>query len=338
MSARQGGGMVRAVVAASFAATLAACTASPPAQAPRVVAPPPQATPQRPPAKPVWTLQPVVADAPEVAAQTLVVQRGDSLSAIAARTGSSVGAIVVANGIATPDRIAPGQRLTIPGGRYHRIKRGETGITIARAYGVRWREVVAANGLVEPYVLEVGERLLLPSRAAVDSRSIEDRAAAFTIDIDDLISGSAPAEAARPGSPARAAPASPAAAISFAWPVEGRILSRFGSKGAGRVNDGINIKASAGAPFRAAADGVVAYAGDAIEGFGNLLLIKHPGGWMTAYAHAEALLVTRGKSVTKGEIVGRVGQTGSVDEPQLHFELRRGRVPVNPVSHLPAGS
>jgi murein DD-endopeptidase MepM/ murein hydrolase activator NlpD len=116
----------------------------------------------------------------------------------------------------------------------------------------------------------------------------------------------------------------------FRWPLPGRILSGFGPKPGGRFNDGVNLKASAGEAVRAAGDGVVAYAGDAIAGFGNLLLIKHAGGWVSAYGHNEALLVARGARVKAGEVIARAGQTGAVSEPQLHFELRQGRSPVDP--------
>ncbi len=116
------------------------------------------------------------------------------------------------------------------------------------------------------------------------------------------------------------------------------MLSPFGAKPGGRFNDGINLKASAGTPVRAAADGVVAYAGDAIPGFGNLVLIKHADGWVSAYGHNETLLVARGARVTRGQIIARSGATGAVDEPQLHFELRRGRTPSDPVKLLPPRS
>ena len=122
----------------------------------------------------------------------------------------------------------------------------------------------------------------------------------------------------------------------FFWPLEGSILSRFGPKPAGRYNDGINIRTPAGTPVKAAADGIVAYAGDGIAGFGGLVLLKHGDGWVTAYAHAEELLVTRGDKVKRGDTIARAGATGSVDEPQLHFEIRRGRTPVDPLKHLPA--
>jgi len=99
-------------------------------------------------------------------------------------------------------------------------------------------------------------------------------------------------------------------------------------------NDGINILARKGTPVRAAQNGVVAYAGNELRGFGNLLLVKHEGGWITAYAHNSELLVRTGQKVRRGQMISRVGSTGSVDKPQLHFELRRGNQAVNPERYL----
>jgi murein DD-endopeptidase MepM/ murein hydrolase activator NlpD len=240
-----------------------------------------------------------------------------------------------------PAKVVP-DAVAVAGGRLHTVKRGETGIAIAQAYGVPWSKVVAANKLRAPYTLEVGQKLLLPSAraatAATATMTVEQRAAAFSVNIDDLITGSAPAEkpvAASKAPGTAVAPAEPSATIMLAWPVDGRILSGFGAKAGGRYNDGINLKATRGGAVRAAADGVVAYAGDAIPGFGNLLLIKHPGGWVTAYAHNEALLVSLGTKVRAGEPVARAGASGAVDTPQLHFEVRRGRTAVDPLRYLP---
>ncbi len=228
--------------------------------------------------------------------------------------------------------------VTVPGGRLHTVKPGETGIAIARAYGVEWQKVVTANKLVAPYLIEVGDKLLLPSKQQVAAMSIEQRAAAFKIDIDDLITGAEPA--APKAGPVKLAPkplptlAGPAP--RFDWPLTGTVLASFGAKPGGRFNDGINLKATAGEPIRAAADGVVAYAGNALAGFGNLLLVKHADGWVSAYGHNAALLVARGARVAKGQVIARAGATGSVSVPQLHFELRRGRTAVDPLKLLPA--
>ncbi|WP_374596220.1 peptidoglycan DD-metalloendopeptidase family protein [Sphingosinicella sp.] len=300
------------------------------------------AAPKRAPWKPVK----VVADAVDVPQQTVTVVRGDTLSGIGTRTGSSVQAIAQANRIAPPYTIEVGQVLTIPGGRYHTVKAGETGITIARAYGADWEGIVATNELTAPYTLRVGQRLRLPTKAQVREMTLAERAAAFTLDIDDLITGSEPAatEAAAAAHPAgetappqavAALPPTPAFNGRFMAPVEGKLISRFGAKSGGLYNDGINLRAPAGAPIRAAANGVVAYAGNAVEGFGNLVLLKHDGGWVTAYAHAEDLLVIRGDTVRQGDPIARVGKTGSVDEPQLHFEIRQGKKPVDPLPLLP---
>jgi murein DD-endopeptidase MepM/ murein hydrolase activator NlpD len=122
----------------------------------------------------------------------------------------------------------------------------------------------------------------------------------------------------------------------FLWPVRGRIISRYGPKKGGLHNDGINIAAAAGTNVVAADDGVVAYAGNELRGFGNLLLIRHSEGWVTAYAHNADLLVKRGDKVKRGQAIARIGSTGNVASPQLHFEIRQGTDPVDPLKYLRA--
>ncbi|MFA6280270.1 MAG: M23 family metallopeptidase [Bdellovibrionales bacterium] len=136
--------------------------------------------------------------------------------------------------------------------------------------------------------------------------------------------------------PIAAAPApAPSAALtgktpSFGWPVRGTVISAFGSKGKGLDNDGINIAAPKGSPVKAAEGGIVAYAGNEMKGFGNLVLIRHEGGWVTAYAHLERLVVARDAVVAKGDMIGTVGTSGGVSSPQLHFEARQEGKPVDP--------
>ena len=121
----------------------------------------------------------------------------------------------------------------------------------------------------------------------------------------------------------------------FLWPVQaGKIVLGYGPTSSGLHNDGVNIAAPSGTDVRAAENGVVAYAGNELRDFGNLLLIRHADGWMTAYAHNDALLVKRGDTVTRGQPIARVGQSGNVGEPQLHFELRRGTRPLDPLPYL----
>jgi murein DD-endopeptidase MepM/ murein hydrolase activator NlpD len=236
----------------------------------------------------------------------------------------------------------------VPGGRRHSVKRGETGIAIARAYGVSWSRIASANSLDRDAVLEIGQKLFIPletARAAPAPRgapkrpaSPEEQAAAFKLDVDDVITGSAVARAPQPK--ARPAPPPPAPVAmpvpKLAWPVDGRvILSRFGVKPGGRVNDGINIKALRGSAVRAAADGEVIYVGDAIASFGLMMLVRHPGGAVTAYGHLEDALAARGDRVQRGQPIARAGASGDAREPQLMFQLRQGRKPLDPLLYLP---
>ena len=108
----------------------------------------------------------------------------------------------------------------------------------------------------------------------------------------------------------------------------------YGPKKDGRQNDGINIAAARGTPVRAAENGVIAYTGNELRGFGNLVLVKHSDGWTTAYAHVDRIMVRRGDRVERGQIIGLVGSTGSVSSPQLHFEVRKGTDAINPMPLL----
>jgi murein DD-endopeptidase MepM/ murein hydrolase activator NlpD len=129
------------------------------------------------------------------------------------------------------------------------------------------------------------------------------------------------------GAPAGDAPA-------FAWPISGRVIADFGATANGGKNDGINIAAAWGTPIRASAAGTVSYAGNELKDYGNLVLVKHSGGYTTAYAHAERLVVSKGDFVARGQVIGYAGQTGDVSTPQLHFEIRSATTPVNPRTYL----
>lgn len=294
------------------------------------------------------------ANAVESSASVYVVQPGDTLRSISNKTNAGSEAIARENRLSAPFVIRPGQRLRIPAGRWHLVRAGETGIAIARAYGVEWQRVASLNDLDEPYILRTGQRLLLPSTSEVANMSVEQRAQAFNLEIGDIITGGEPAiaEAARPVTPVETRPPSTPLPSSvavtplpggtaafngrFDWPLTGPIVRRFGSYGTGRRNDGINIGASMGDPIVAAADGVVTYSGTDLVAYGGLILIRHSNNWTTAYGHAGELLVARGQAVRKGQVIARAGETGSADRPQLHFEIRQGARPVDPVQHLPA--
>ncbi|MBY9064612.1 peptidoglycan DD-metalloendopeptidase family protein [Sphingomonas yunnanensis] len=315
---------------------------------------PPTAPPQRahrdvsklPAPRPAWEARQVTPDARSIAAQRYTVRPGDTLGAIAARTGAGADAIARANALAPPFPVRAGQTLAIPGGRYHLVRAGQTGIAIARAYGVPWREVIAANALDEPYLLRAGQRVLIPHTPG-GAISAAERAAAFTLDVDTILTGGEPAVVAgqAPATPVAsprrvlapsAATVAPAALPGrFVWPVDGTIVRRFGPGATGERNDGIKIAVALDTPIRAIADGTVAYVGSEVPALGGLVIVRHGGGWTSVYGHAGALLVQRGQAVRKGQVIARSGESGFADRPELHFELRRGRTPVDPTTQLP---
>jgi murein DD-endopeptidase MepM/ murein hydrolase activator NlpD len=126
----------------------------------------------------------------------------------------------------------------------------------------------------------------------------------------------------------------PMSGNSFRWPVQGRIISEFGTKPDGGHNDGINVAVPLGTSVKAAENGVVAYAGDELKGYGNLVLIRHSNNWVSAYAHADEILVKRGDQVRRGQVIAKAGRSGQVNQPQLHFELRKGSRPVDPTKYM----
>ncbi len=265
-----------------------------------------------------------------VGAGAVVAGRGDTVYALARRHRVPVRAIIEANKLEAPYFLEVGQRVILPRGPMHTVARGDTLYAIARQYGVDPYALARANRLAPPYTIHTGETLLLPTRAAT---AVAEAAPAVR-------DATPPAKAAvaapePPRAPPAAVPHPPAVSGGgFIWPVKGRVVSGFGTKAKGLRNDGINIAAAHGAPVMASENGVVAYAGNELRGFGNLLLIKHANGWITAYAHNDRLLVKRGDSVRRGQQIATVGATGNVRDPQLHFELRRGRIAEDPAKHL----
>lgn len=314
---------------------------------------------QLPAPRPAWEARPVTPNATEVATQQYVVAPGDTLRGIAEKTGAGSEAIARANQLPPPFTIRPGQTLAIPGGRYHQVRQGETGIAIARAYGVPWPQVVTANALTEPYILRTGQRVLIPGDIVVSSDngprapvrvppSAAQRAAAFKLDIDTILTGGEPAVAenqrpivpsSRPDrvvaatTPVLAPPTG--APGRFTWPVLGNVVRHFGPGASGERNDGIKIATPVDTPIKATADGTVAYAGDGIAALGGLVIVKHGGGWTSVYGHASKLLVRRGQGVKRGDTIALSGDTGFADRPEVHFELRQGRNPVDPERQLP---
>ena len=222
------------------------------------------------------------------------------------------------------------------------VRSGDTVYGIAKCLQVGLVDLVALNSLEPPYTIWVGQIVLIPEGA--DFRRCEEQQklvvdgtvgstpAQEVLDLNQSLIVSPPAVAEEQFSVLPQVP--PRAGKKFLWPVNGKVISDFGPKPGKLRNDGINIAAPLGTVVRAAENGVVAYAGNELRGYGKMLLIRHKGGWITAYAHNHELLVKQGRIVSRGEAIARVGQTGGVDRPQTHFEIRRGEKAINPNEHL----
>jgi len=214
----------------------------------------------------------------------------------------------------------------------HTVEAGESLYAIARRYDVTTDAIIEANNLSAPDQISVGQKLIIPGRPdllAARSRQTGNSSAAE----NDETAASDGAEAAAPLQVAsRQAGTTPAmsGAGNYRWPVNGRVIVDFEAS----RRTGINIEAPDGALVRSAENGTVIYAGSGVAGYGNLILVRHPNGFISAYAHLKSISVAKDDVVSRGQQIGTVGMTGSVTRPQLHFELRQGATPVDPVPLL----
>lgn len=249
---------------------------------------------------------------------------------------------------ASEEIAAPASRLTAAGA--HTVASGETLFSLGRKYGVSPYTIADLNGLPHNKALNVGQSVRIPGAAGqtlAAKKPVAAEAETVAANEDQPQITNAPKSAAAPQSlatdeipDAAAAPkqvaelnANPTVG-SMRWPVKGKIISAYGAKPNGLKNEGINIAVPEGTGIRAAESGVVAYAGNELKGYGNLVLIRHEGGWVTAYAHAKELFVKRGDTVKRGDVIAKAGQTGSVSSPQLHFEVRKGATAMDPLKFL----
>ncbi len=290
---------------------------------------------------------------------SIVVQAGDTVYGIARRYALPIRSLIDANELKPPFVLRLGRSLRIPSPRVHKVAAGDTVYGISRRYQVDMAALMRQNRIVPPFRIRVGQLLVLPGGeaprtavAAVTSeplpvpapvrRPMAEQLAALAADEGVVIPRPRPGRASRisapppPSLPQSAAipKAPPLSGGRFLWPLRGKLISTYGPKGGGRHNDGINIAAPRGTEVLAAENGVVAYAGNELRGFGRLLLIKHAGGWVTAYAHNERLLVGRGQQVRRGQPIALVGSSGNVSTPQLHFEVRKGTRAIDPAEVL----
>ncbi len=246
---------------------------------------------------------------------TYRIQPGDTLNSIARDFGVSPEAILDANRLDDPNYLRVGQRIRVP--RY-------TGRPVKRQNRPQYAGAAQpGEGRMDPIPDTQSRKPQKGSGSKGTSGSGTTLAAAS----GDVFGGDRSATNAAGASSARPS-------REFMWPVRGPVIARFGSSGSGQRNDGINIAADENTPVRAAEEGEVIYAGNELRSYGNLLLIRHSRGYVTAYAHNGELLVAKSDKVQRGQKIAKVGSTGGVAKPQLHFEIRRGGRPVDPAPYL----
>jgi murein DD-endopeptidase MepM/ murein hydrolase activator NlpD len=270
------------------------------------------------------------------------VVKGDTLLGVSRRSGVPFSTLARMNSLSAPFVLKVGQRLKLPAGN-----------------GTEPTETAAAPLVPAPAPVVVSTPLPGAAKPGYTTMAERDKAAAAAAtsqppppaeDIPPVppvqpppppAASSAPAATAAAPAQAHLAsaatplpPAPPKSGRGFVWPVRGQLIGEFGSTGKGQHNDGINIAVARGTTVVAADDGVVAYSGNELRGFGNLLLIKHADGWMTAYAHNDSLLVKRGETVKRGQQIAKAGDSGGVSQPQVHFEVRQGTRAVDPMTFL----
>jgi murein DD-endopeptidase MepM/ murein hydrolase activator NlpD len=236
-----------------------------------------------------------------------VVNHGDTLLSISRRNHVSVAELAKANKLEPSSKLRLGMKLTVPGAK-----------TAAVAPVAQPAAVAGAQPAVAPLppATKVAAATTVPPQTA--------HLAQATTKIEDVPAAETPVKASE----------ATGALPTFRWPVRGKVITAYGAKANGKANDGINLAVPEGTPVKAAEDGVVAYSGNELKGYGNLVLVRHSNGYVTAYAHASELLVKRGDTIKRGQTIAKSGQSGEVGSPQLHFEIRKGSSPVDPLQFL----
>lgn len=301
---------------------------------------------------------------------TIIVGTSDTLEIISKRYNVPSSEIMSANGYGGPRVLQPGQQLVIPRrtaqaqppvmssapatrtvgapSSVHVVNRGDTLSNVARRNNISTTQLAAANNLPVTSQLKIGSKINVPGGARPSTPAPIGAEAAKAVPAPSTkIASAAPVEPVQkaqlanekvdvpetPQSPVKAADATNALP-TFRWPARGRVVTTYGAKTNGKSNDGINIAVPEGTPVKAAEDGVVAYSGNELKGYGNLILVRHSNGYVTAYAHASELMVKRGDTIKRGQVIAKSGQTGEVSSPQLHFEIRKGSTSVDPMQFL----
>ena len=247
--------------------------------------------------------------------QIIKVKPGDSVYSLSREHIVPIPSIIEKNKLRPPYTIYVGQSLTLLSPRLHIVSEGQDLYKVAQQHGVSLRMLAHQNKIKGSQNLKVGDSIVLPAPVSREDDPIRRRRMAL---FKKSLFQQPPQRAGK----------------RFEMPVHGKVLVGFGKQGHGHYNDGINLAAKKGVPVKAAENGLVVYSGQDIKSFGNLLLIKHADGWLTAYGHLDKISVKKGDVVKRGASIGTVGTTGHVKKPQLHFELRRRGKPMDPIFHM----
>jgi murein DD-endopeptidase MepM/ murein hydrolase activator NlpD len=297
---------------------------------------------------------PLAQASPETAARytaSYTVKPGDSLYSIARIHKVRFSELQQVNGISDPRRVKPGMTLRIPGGSSDASVAATAAPSSAAppvALSSAPSPAVPAPDDKTPGAPRYGEATTMqPTIINGEKRvaSLSDKAVDASPEVAPVQPSPPerkPGVAEQPAAEKKVAAAAPPPSSAPAsvdnsklrWPVSGKIIAGFGTRPDGTHNDGINMQVPLGTEVHAAESGVVAYAGSELKGYGNLVLLRHDNDWVTAYAHNDELLVKRGDKVRRGQVIAKAGKSGTVDQPQLHFELRQGSKPVDPTPYL----
>ena len=294
------------------------------------------------------------------------VVMGDTLYSISNNYNLPMRDIIVLNRLKPPFKLYEGQRLRLPPPQEYKVRSGDNLYHVSRLFGVNSSEIARLNNIKPPYIIRAGQVLRLPS-VTKNIRKVEGNtvmAKSPAVEKGEILASNISAADAPVTPQAKPQPAvikdgvpmpqnkpqyakpknvkvskvtkkpPKRSSSKFLRPVRGKVLSRYGAKKSGLHNDGINISSPRGTPVKAAENGVVVYAGNALKGSGNLVLVRHERQWMTAYGHLDSISVRKGQVLKRGASLGKVGSTGSVSSPQLHFEVRRGTSALNPSKYM----
>ena len=273
----------------------------------------------------------------------ITIKEGDTLTTIAKSNNIALRDIIKINHLVKPSFIYPGQKLKLPAEKIHQVKKGDNILLISEIYNVKAGVIAYVNKIDYPYDIYPGQILKIPHvKYIVPQQSVytviykpkvnktgEGIERIKKIDRFKLIRQSREKVQKAKNLSTHFILKHPRGIRGFMWPVNGPIIARYGRSGS-YFNEGINIATKRGAGIKSMAEGKVIYAGSGLEGYGNLVIIEHSNNYMSAYAHMQDIIVTKGQKVKQSTKIGTVGTSGNIKTPQLHFSIRYGKQTVDP--------